>query len=99
MALGFRKFISEVFVNGKFPKILPFENFLLYGIIFMAVLSNPFLKESNLVEYCTKVIVILDSVVNTICIPEGPGDPNSPFTSFFQFQQGHQACHLFQEST
>ena len=21
MALGFRKFISEVFVNGKFPKI------------------------------------------------------------------------------
>ena len=31
MALGFRKFISEVFVNGKFPKILPFENFPLYG--------------------------------------------------------------------
>ena len=33
MALGFRKFISEVFVNGKFPKILPSENFLLYGIL------------------------------------------------------------------
>ena len=32
MALGFRKFISEVFVNGKFPKILPFENFPLYGM-------------------------------------------------------------------
>ena len=33
MALGFRKFISEVFVNGKFPKILPSENFPLYGIV------------------------------------------------------------------
>ena len=32
MALSFRKFISEVFVNGKFPKILPSENFPLYGI-------------------------------------------------------------------
>ena len=32
MAHGFQKFISEVFVNGKFPKILPFENFPLYGI-------------------------------------------------------------------
>ena len=32
MALGFRKFISEVFVNGKFPKILPSKNFPLYGI-------------------------------------------------------------------
>ena len=31
MALGFRKFISEVFLNGKFPKILPSENFPLYG--------------------------------------------------------------------
>ena len=27
----FRKFISEMFVNGKFPKILPSENFPLYG--------------------------------------------------------------------
>ena len=27
MAHGFQKFISEVFVNGKFPKIFP-----LYGI-------------------------------------------------------------------
>ena len=33
MALGFRKFISEVFVNGKFPKILPSENFPLYGML------------------------------------------------------------------
>ena len=49
----------------------------------MAVLSNLFLKESNPVEYCTNAIVILDSVVNTICIPEGPGDTNSPFTSSF----------------
>ena len=32
MGLGFRKFISEVFVNGKFPKILPSEIFPLYGI-------------------------------------------------------------------
>ena len=31
MALGLRKFISKVFVNGKFPKILPSENFPLYG--------------------------------------------------------------------
>ena len=31
MALDFRKFISKVFVNGKFPKILPSENFPLYG--------------------------------------------------------------------
>ena len=31
MVLGFQKFISEVFVNGKFPKILPSENFPLYG--------------------------------------------------------------------
>ena len=31
MALGFRRFISEVFLNGKFPKILPSENFPLYG--------------------------------------------------------------------
>ena len=33
MELGFRKFISEVFVNGKFPKILPSENFPLYGML------------------------------------------------------------------
>ena len=32
MALGFQKFISKVFVNGKFPKILPSENFPLYGM-------------------------------------------------------------------
>ena len=31
MGLGFRKFISEVFVNGKFLKILPSKNFPLYG--------------------------------------------------------------------
>ena len=32
MALDFQKFISKVFVNGKFPKILPSENFPLYGM-------------------------------------------------------------------
>ena len=32
MAHGFQKFISEVFVNGKFPKILSSKNFPLYGI-------------------------------------------------------------------
>ena len=32
MVHGFRKFISEVFVNGKFPKILPSKNFPLYGM-------------------------------------------------------------------
>ena len=31
MVLSFRKFISKVFVNGKCPKILPSENFPLYG--------------------------------------------------------------------
>ena len=31
MAHSFRKFISEVLVNGKFLKILPSENFPLYG--------------------------------------------------------------------
>ena len=33
MSLGFRKFISEMFMNGKFPKILPSENFPLYGML------------------------------------------------------------------
>ena len=37
MAHSFRKFISKVFVNGKFPKILPSENFPLYGISFMGL--------------------------------------------------------------
>ena len=37
MAHGFRKFISEVFVNGKFLKILPSENFPLYGMMSMYV--------------------------------------------------------------
>ena len=32
MTLGFQKFLSEVFVNGKFLKILPSKNFLLCGI-------------------------------------------------------------------
>ena len=32
MSLNFRKFISEVFMNDKFPKILPSENFPPYGI-------------------------------------------------------------------
>ena len=34
MSHGFRKIISEMFMNGKFPKILPSENFPLYGIIY-----------------------------------------------------------------
>ena len=34
MAHDFRKFISKVFVNGKFLKILPSENFPVYGIYF-----------------------------------------------------------------
>ena len=38
MALGFRKFISEVFVNGKFPKFLSSENFPLYGICHETIL-------------------------------------------------------------
>ena len=32
MAHNFQKFISKVFANGKFPKILPSKNFSLYGI-------------------------------------------------------------------
>ena len=31
MVLSLRKIISEVFVNDKFPKILPSENFPLYS--------------------------------------------------------------------
>ena len=44
MSLGFRKFISEVFMNGKFPKILPSENFLLYGIFENANLKGGFIR-------------------------------------------------------
>ena len=40
MALGFRKFVSEVLVNGKFPKILPSENFPLYGNLYLYVFLN-----------------------------------------------------------
>ena len=39
MSLGFRKFISEVFMNGKFPKILPSKNFPLYGSINSIIIS------------------------------------------------------------
>ena len=39
MAVSFRKFISEVFVNVKFPKILPSENFLLYGKVCLCLVS------------------------------------------------------------
>ena len=35
MALSFRKFISEVLVNGKFPKILPSKNFPLYVTVWV----------------------------------------------------------------
>ena len=41
MELGFRKFISEVFVNGKFPKILPSEDFPLYGMYCMYHRAQP----------------------------------------------------------
>ena len=46
MALSFRKFISEVFVNGKFPKILPSENFPLYGntfyVMYISAINSTF---------------------------------------------------------
>jgi len=29
---GFRKFISEIFINSEFPKILPSKNFPLYSM-------------------------------------------------------------------
>ena len=46
MALGFRNFISQMFVNGKFPKILPSENFSLYGINFyIANLANQIMAD------------------------------------------------------
>ena len=41
MVLGFRKYISEMFVNGKFPKILPSENFPLYGML-LHILYSPY---------------------------------------------------------
>ena len=56
MALSFRKFISEVFVNGKFPKILPSENFPLYGII-LTKLSCKCLPREN-ISVCCKYLCI-----------------------------------------
>ena len=53
MSLGFRKFISEVFKNGKFPKILPSENFPLYGIHIFVLQYH--LVWSHLVYVGTKV--------------------------------------------
>ena len=44
----FSKFISKVFVNGKFPKILPSENFLLYGSIHQCL---PIVMKQELVSY------------------------------------------------
>ena len=38
MVLGFRKFISETFVNAKFSKNLPSKNFPLYGTLLSKVL-------------------------------------------------------------
>ena len=40
MSLGFRKFISEMFMNGKFPKILPSENFPLYGKFYSSYMAT-----------------------------------------------------------
>ena len=42
MSLGFRKFISEMFMNGKFSKTLPSENFPLYGNIRQSGLSSSY---------------------------------------------------------
>ena len=54
----------------------------------MAATSNLFLKESDSVEYCTKALVIFDSFMNTICIPEGPGGRGLPFSSSFPVSPG-----------
>ena len=48
MGIGFRKFISEVFVNGKFPKFLPSENFPLYGSYYeYVIIRNGLLIKIN----------------------------------------------------
>ena len=52
----FRKFISEVFVNGKFPKILPSENFPLYGSILLFIRGGKHLCFSWIASQPWKVI-------------------------------------------
>ena len=42
MAHSFQKFICKVFVNGKFPKTLPSENFLLYGMLSTYLLQHSY---------------------------------------------------------
>ena len=65
MAHSFRKFISEVFVNGKFPKILPSENFPLYG-------SYVCLQYVHICIYCTLLVMYVFSClwinVATLCM-------------------------------
>ena len=56
MALGFRKFISEMFVNGKFPKILPSENFPLYGSMTNSIV---YMQQNDKIEFQHEYIFTL----------------------------------------
>ena len=51
MEHGFRKFISKVFVNGKFPKILPSENFPLYGMTITVVQIKHLATKFNSISF------------------------------------------------
>jgi len=44
---GFQKFISEIFINGEFPKILPSKNFPLYGIYTYIYFANGLKEHFN----------------------------------------------------
>ena len=62
MAHGFQKFISEVFVNGKFPKILPSKNFPLYSSYIslgkILVNNNIIFPTFTLLEFCTGYMIL-----------------------------------------
>ena len=75
MVLGFRKFISEVFVSGKFPKILPSKNFPLYGTVYFFhnndlisyVYTNGY---RNFLHWCDKCKVMVSRLLKIEhCIP------------------------------
>ena len=67
MSLGFQKFISEVFMNGKFPKILSSENFPLYG----KSQHETILADLNRYMTPTRLVIILtnDAIKHTCVWP------------------------------
>ena len=65
MALGFRKFISEVFVNGKFPKILPSKNFPLYSstVATLRIYTYHGYTITQLVTYAARTLPLAHMIV------------------------------------